>query len=70
MDDSSAITAVSTPTDTTMDPKICNGDYYKNNAIFDASITDALNSNEYKLVNMDTTTTPNNKHRSSIKYSD
>ena len=65
MDDNSAITATSTPTDATMSTKICNGDYYTKNAIFDASIINAYDRAEYKLVNMDAVTT-GTKHRSSI----
>jgi len=51
-----------------METKICNADYYPKNGIFDATITNAYDKNEYKLVNMDVSTI-GTKHRSSIKYS-
>ena len=41
IDDGSAITDTSSPTDTTMDTKICNADYYKKNSVFDSSVAAA-----------------------------
>ena len=53
LDDGSAITDTTSPTDTTMDTKICNANYYEKNSVFDSSVAaaDAYSADKFALVN-------------------